>query len=284
MQIRIALLGCVFLGLSLLQGIPSSASELKPKTIAAFDVYVQAAETRMDNELRSENPFLWVDSLPEPKRRELYEELRKGELEVDQQHSEAGHSAQAPDGLIHDWVGIAFVPGVTLQRAVSVLQDYDHHAITYKPSVRRSKLLSHDDDHFRIYLQFYRETSARVSFNTEFSVTYRMFDNTRAESRSISTRVAELKDPGNPDSPEFPVGTGRGYLWRMNNYWRLEEKDGGTYIQVETIALSRGVPTFFGWFVNPIIRRVSRETLADSLNAARKAMQAASTTATHSAL
>src|SRR5436305_11270959 len=86
-------------------------------------------------------------------------------------------------------------------------------------------------------------------------------DATHSISRAISVRIAELEQPDQPDSSEFPVGQGHGYLWRLNNYWRLEQKDGGVYVQVETIALSRDVPAIFAWFVNPLIRRVSRHTV-----------------------
>ena len=41
-------------------------------------------------------------------------------------------------------------------------------------------------------------------------------------------------------------------------------------MQVETIALSRDVPAIFAWLVNPLVRRVSRQTLANLLNATRQ--------------
>jgi hypothetical protein len=84
-------------------------------------------------------------------------------------------------------------------------------------------------------------------------------------SRAASARIAELEHPAQPDSPKFPAGQGHGYLWRLTNYWRLEEKNDGVYMQVESIALSRDVPAIFAWFVNPLIPRVSRQTLANFL-------------------
>ena len=90
--------------------------------------------------------------------------------------------------------------------------------------------------------------------------------------REASARVAELERPEQPDSPEFPADGGHGYVWRVNNYWRLEEKDGGVYMQVESIALSRDVPAIFAWFVNPLIRRVSHHTLVNLLSATRRGL------------
>jgi len=89
---------------------------------------------------------------------------------------------------------------------------------------------------------------------------------------SSSLQIAELEHPDQPDSPELAVGQGHGYLWRLNNYWRLEEKDGGVYMQVETIALSRDIPAMFAWFVNPLIQRVSHQSVANLLNATRRGL------------
>jgi hypothetical protein len=250
------------------------AAELKQKTVETFDHYVRDTEARMDAELRPGGPFLWVDSLPPPRRQRLYDLLRDGQLEIRQEKTEEeGKPIEIPDGLIHHWTGVAFVPGVSLERALLLLQDYDNHCRTYNPEVRRSKLLEHTDNTFEIYLQFYRDSPRHVSFNTEFEVRYTRIDATHVASRAVSTRIAELEHPEQPDSPEFPVGQGHGYLWRLSNYWRLEEKDGGVYMQVESIALSRDVPAIFAWFVNPLIRRVSRQTLANLLSATRRALQ-----------
>src|SRR5258708_12694171 len=43
-------------------------------------------------------------------------------------------------------------------------------------------------------------------------------------------------------------------------------------MQVESIALSRDVPAIFAWFVNPVIRRTSRQTLANLLYATRRGL------------
>ena len=256
----------------------SCAAELKQKTVEAFDHYVRNTEARIDAELRPGGPFLWVDSLPRSRRQHLYDLLQRGQLEMRQENTEEeGKPIEVPDGLIHHWIGVAFAPGVSLERALCLLQDYNNHWRTYKPDVRRSKLLEHTNNTFKIYLQFYKDSPRRVSFNTEFEVHYTRIDATHVASRAISARIAELASPDQPDGPEFPLGQGHGYLWRVNNYWRLEEKDGGVYMQAESIALSRDVPAIFAWFVNPLIRRVSRQTLANLLYATRRGLQSPGT-------
>jgi hypothetical protein len=215
-----------------------------------------------------------VDSLPQPRRQRLYDLLQRGQVEIRQEKTEEeGKPIEVPDGLIHHWTGVAFVPGVSLESALALLQDYENHWRTYKPDVRRSKLLGRADNTFKIYLQFYKDSPRRVSFNTEFQVHYTRIDATHVISRAVSARIAELEHPEQPDSPEFPIGQGHGYLWRLSNYWRLEEKDGGVYMQVESVSLSRDVPAIFAWFVSPLIRRVSRQTLANLLYATRRALR-----------
>ncbi len=250
-----------------------AAAGLKQKTIEAFDHYVRVTDARMEDELRANGPFLWLDSLPEVRRDQLYDRVRRGQLEIRQERTEEeGKPIEVPDGLIHHCVGVLFVPGISLERALSLLQDYDNHSRTYKPDVRRSKLLEHTDNTFKIYLQFYKESPRRVSFNAQLEVHYSQIDATHAISRAASIRIAELEHPDQPDSSEFPVGQGHGYLWRLNNYWRLQERNGGVYMQVETIGLSRDVPAISAWFVNPLIRRVSRHTVANLLNATRRGL------------
>ena len=268
----LAIVICFFVQFALV--MCCAAAELKQKTIEAFEHYVRVCDARMEADLRVSGHFLWLDSLPEPGRDQLYDQLRSGQLEIREERTQEGKAIKVPGGLIHDWVGVVFVPGASIQQAVSFLQDYDNHCRTYQPGVRRSKMLDHTDDNFEIYLQFYKESPRRVSFNTVFEVHYSQIDATHVISSAISTRVAELQNPEQPDSPELAVGQGHGYIWRLNNYWRVEERDGGVYTEVETIALSRDVPAIFAWFVNPLIRRVSQESLAMLLSATRQGLLA----------
>jgi pyruvate/2-oxoglutarate dehydrogenase complex dihydrolipoamide acyltransferase (E2) component len=60
-------------------------------------------------------------------------------------------------------------------------------------------------------------------------------------------------------------------LWRLNSYWRFEERDGGVYVECEAISLSRDVPLGLGWLVNPIIRSLPQESLANTLRETRDA-------------
>lgn len=263
----------VLLAFMCLLAIPANAAELKQKTVEAFERYVRATEARMAEELGDSNAFLWVDRLPEVRRQRLYSQLRQGQTAYeDLETREEGKRIKVPKGLIHHWVGVIFIPQTTLQQTLAVMQDYDNHENIYKPDVRRSKLLHRDGNDFKVYLQFYRKTIVTVVLNAEFDVRYFPVDAARVHSRAYSTRIAELKNPDRPDEREKPVGKDRGFLWRLHTYWRFQEKDGGVYIQLESIALSRGVPVLLRWLINPIIKRIRRESLFRLLKSTRTAL------------
>ncbi|HEX7287769.1 MAG TPA: hypothetical protein VF532_16390 [Candidatus Angelobacter sp.] len=252
----------------------ASAAELKPKTTEAFDKYVVATEARMADELRSRREFLYVEALPEKERLEAYDRLKRGEVLVEHRETKAsGVSSDVPDGMVHHWVGLVFIPGVTLAQALPVLKDYEHRAELYKPAVTASSLISHQGDDYKIFLRLYEKKFTTVAFNTEYNVHWGSLDERRLYSDSISTRIAQLKNPDNPDAGEYPVGKGNGFLWRFNTYWRYEEKDGGVYLQCEAVSLTRDIPFGFAWLIKPLVTKIPRDSLNRALGRTRQVVE-----------
>jgi hypothetical protein len=263
------------LAVTSLLAAPASAVELKPRTVEVFDRYVRLTEARMEEELRRGEPYLWVDGLGELRRENSYAQLRQGQILIQRlETEEGGRAIKVPEGLVHHWVGVVFIPGATLRQALAVVQDYDNHARIYQPDIRRSKLLRRDGEDFKISVQFFKKSLRTVVLNADFDVRYFPVDSARVYSRSYSTRIAEVENPDRPDEHESPVGQGHGYLWRLDSYWRFQQMDGGVYVQVEYIALSRSLPEGLGWLLNPLVRRISRESLYRLLNATRAGVRA----------
>jgi hypothetical protein len=251
--------------------IRCSAAELKQRTIDAFERYVRIADAQFEMETRRSGPFFWMDDLPEPSRGQLQARLKQGQMEIRQLRTEEdGRPIQIPGGQIHHWSGIVFLPGISLERAQSLVFDYDHYWNSYQPEIRRSKLLEHTDNACRIYFQFYKDNPVHIAFNAEFDVHNTRIDATHAVSHAASTRLAELEHADLPDSMEIPVGRGNGYIWRLNYDWRLEERDGGVYVELDSIVLSRDVPPILALFINPVVHRASRQTVASFLNATQR--------------
>jgi hypothetical protein len=247
----------------------AEAVELKKETRAAFDSYIGASEERMQAELQ-QGHFLFVDALPAEGRKEAYAQLHAGEILVHQVNTPVeGHPIEVPGGLIHDWIGVVFIPHVSLAQALAVAQDYDDYQNIYKPDDRRSRLLQRNGDNFKVFLQFYKKSLVAVVINADFDIRYERLGTDRVVSYSHSTRIAELEDVGQPDERELPVDDGHGYLWRLDSYWRLQEKDGGVYVQQESIGLSRNIPAILAWVVNPLVRSIPSDALKNLLSQTR---------------
>jgi hypothetical protein len=254
----------------LVSSISSRAAELKQKTTAAFDKYVAATEARIHSELRPDGIFLYVDALKADAMKSLYDKLMKGEVLVEQRKTNSpGLSSDVPDGMVHHWIGIIFIPGVTLAQVLPIVQDYDRRAELYKPDVSASHLISHQGDDYRFFLRLYQKRFTTVILNTEYVTHWGQVDAHKAYSHSISTRIAEVKDSDHPDGEEWPVGQGPGYLWRLNTYWRFEEKDNGVYIQYEALSLTRDIPFGLGWLLKPLVTQIPSESLNRALGQTR---------------
>lgn len=247
------------------------AAELKEKTTDAFDKYVSATEARINSELRSGGTFLYVDGLSGNSKNNAYEQLKNGEILVQKMETSGpGITADPPDGMIHHWVALAFIGGVTLAQVLPIVQDYDHRAELYKPEVIASHLISHHGNDYKFFLRLYEKRFTTAVFNTEYVAHWRQVDAKEAYSDSISTKIAEVKDADKPDGEEWPVGQGRGYLWRLNTYWRFEEKDGGVYMQCEALSLTRGIPYGLGWLLRPLVTKIPKESLDRALGQTRR--------------
>jgi hypothetical protein len=257
----------------IIPSLTSTAAQLKQETITAFDKYVAATEARINSELRPGGIFLYVDGLPTDAMKSSYKRLRNGEVLVEKRETKIpGISFDMPDGIVHHWVGIIFIPGVTLTQVLSIVQDYDRRSELYKPEVIASHLISHQGDDYRFFLRLYQKRFTSVVFNTEYVTHWGKVDPRKVYSHSISTKIAEVKDSDRPDGEEWPVGRGRGYLWRLNTYWRFEEKDGGVYMQCEALSLTRDIPFGLGWLLKPLVTKIPRESLNRALGQTRTAV------------
>ena len=154
------------------------------------------------------------------------------------------------------------------------MEDYNHHQDVYRPEVVRSRLLSRQDSDFKIFYRLRKKKVITVTLDTNHDVHYFPVDSKHWYSRSYSTRIAEVVGADTPDEREKPVGQDGGFLWRINSYWKFEEKDGGVYIECESISLTRDIPRGLGWLIKPFVTGIPKDSLLMTMDSTRAALEA----------
>lgn len=268
--VRTSILALVVVVLSCGQAV---AGQPGPEAVNAWEHYIKLTEARIDVQQRDPQNFLSPTSESAEQKATIEAKLKNGEVVVQKlAMTDDGKPIDAPGALIHHWVGTAFIPGGTIKQAFAVLQDYDHHSVTYAPEVQKSKLIARNGDDCTAYLRFLKKKVITVVLDTYHQAHYGILDATHAYSRSYTTRVTELEDAGTPNEREKPADEEEGFMWKMNTYWRFEERAGGLYIQCEAITLTRAVPYGLAWIIKPFITSIPKESLTSTMTATRKAL------------
>jgi len=248
----------------------SQAAELKQETLAAWDEHVRIADSHMTKRLQPGNSFLWIDENPERNR-----QVRAGEILI----SAVGEQnpKKVPSGLVHHWMGAAFIPNATLGDLLETVRDYGRYKDFYKPGVIESTPIRHseNDDEFSMVLAN-KAVFSKGALDSDYASSYVRVDSKRSYSIAYTTRVQEIKDFGQPRERKLAPNEGSGYIWRLHSITRFEERDNGVYVELEAIALSRDIPATLHWVVDPIVRRVSKSSLFTSLDQTREAVSARS--------
>jgi hypothetical protein len=220
----------------------------------------------MQERVQSGGPFLWIDETPGRSNR-----VRAGEILVT---SAGKHNPRAvASGLIHDWTAAAFLPNTTLAETFAVLRDYGRYKKFYGPQVVDAKLLSQTgpDDAFSVVM-LNKALLSKAALRTDFASNYVKLDDKHWYSTSYSTRIREVEHFGQASEHALAPGEGSGYIWRLFSFAKFEARDGGVYVEVEVIALSRDIPASLRWLVDPIVRRVSKNSLLISLRQTQEAV------------
>jgi hypothetical protein len=242
------------------------AASLGPATSQAWDDYVDSANRRMEQRLTPDRPFLWVDEVPDRLAR-----VRAGEVLVSPASEQ--NPRRVPSGLIHDWIGAVFIPNATLAGVVQVVSDYARYKDFYNPTVVESKPIATGEETGRFSLLLINKSLlSKTAFDTDYESCFFRVDAQRGYSISSTTRIQEVEEYGTPLQHLLPVGEGRGLIWKLFSIARYVERDGGVYVELNAIALSRDIPASFRWLVEPVVRRVSRGALLTTLQQTESAV------------
>ena len=232
----------------------------KPTTLAAWDKYVATVDARYQN---VQQKFFALDTKGVANWRQKATAGAVPMAEID--------PPGVPDGKLHHWAGAIYVPKTTVDAVVKRMQDKAGRESEFYQEVKASKLLERSGDRLRVFMRLHRGAyGMSATFNSEHAVEYRHLGPTRASSRSVSTKMAELADPGTPREREKPAGKDTGFLWRLNAYWRFEQMGDGVLIECESVSLSRSVPLLVRPFISGIVEGIAEESLEGTLKSLRK--------------
>lgn len=235
---------------------PLRAAQPTPAATAAFNAYARTVEERLAGQHGSANAFLALQaSNPEGTVK-----LRKGEVIIEKLTPPT--SAEISGSLLHHWRGTAFVPGVRIADFERVMQNIPAYPQIFSPQVLEAQLVARSGDQLKASMRLRQKHVITVVLDTLYDITYGRLD---AQHGYSSTRISEIYAPGTSSERSLSPDEEQGFLWRLNTYWSYEEKDGGLYLQMEAVSLTRSIPFGLGWAIRPYIESIPRESLEFTL-------------------
>lgn len=236
-----------------------------PAAQAAFDAYTAKVEARLAQQHRSAGSFLaFRDPVTGPVR------LEKGEVIIERLTPETG--AEVSGSLLHDWRGTAFVPGASAQDFAQLMQDFSAYPQHFSPQVLQARLIARNGDQMQAAMRVRQQHVVTVVLDTTYDIAYGRLDPQHGYSTSRSTRIAEIYGAGTNAERTLDPSDEHGFLWRLNTYWSYEEKDGGLYLQVEAVSLTRSIPHGLSWVIGPYIESIPRDSLEFTLRSTCNAL------------
>lgn len=258
----------------ILFGAPArAAADPPPAAVAGFNSYIAQFESRLARQHSSADGFL----APFDAAR-----LRGGEVVIEQIKPASG--GDLPGAMLHHWRGTAFVPGARAADLERLLRDHSRYPRVYAPQVVTARVLAQNGSHFQTMMRIIQKHVITVVLDTTYDIQFFPAPaapdaNAGAHGYNLShsMRIAEIASPGTATEHALDASHEHGFLWRLNTYWSWEERDGGLYMQIESVSLTRSVPTGLGWAIGPFIESIPREsldfTLRSTANALRRSPQ-----------
>lgn len=245
----------------------SYAADLNQQALAPWEDYLDMVKEGMQECLTGKSPFLWVDEDPMK-----VQHLNAGEIIA----VPVGNSnpIAVPHGLIHHWIGAVFVPGATIEDLAAVLNDYDKYNEIYRPTLIEAGLIkSEGDERTFSILWVQRVLLVTAAFYTELDSNYVALNSRQGYMNIYATRVQQIEHYGQRDEQRLAPDEGSGYVWRLVTFARFEERNGGLYLELEVVGLSRELSGAARFLLEPIIGRLPRQLLSSKLEQTRQAIK-----------
>jgi hypothetical protein len=253
--------------LLVLDATPLLMGEPTPAAVSAFNSYSKAVESRLAQQHRSPNTFL-APAASDPEGAET--RLRQGEVIIEKNTEKLTLStgANLSGALLHHWRGTAFVPGAKAADFERLLRDFNSYPQHFSPQVLQAKVLTREGDRMQAWMRVRQRHIITVVMDTTYDISFGELDMEHGYSISESTRIAEIEAAGTDAEHTLSAQEDHGFLWRLNTFWSYAERDGGLYLQIEAISLTRSIPRGVGWAVQPYVESIPRESLGFTLRSA----------------
>ena len=242
-----------------LDGAGLLVAEPTRAAVDAFNGYARKVEARLAVAHRSDGGFLPIASGDQAR-------LRGGEMVIEKMPGEGDFSG----AMLHDWRGTAFAPGATAADFERLMRDFEAYPQHFSPQVLEAKTIAQEGDHLQAWMRVRQRHVITVVMDGRYDITYGRMDARHGYSISRSTEIDEIEGAGTAKERALSAEEEHGFLWRLNTYWSYEERDGGLYLQVEAVSLTRAVPRGLGWAIGPYVESVPRESLEFTLRSAVK--------------
>ncbi|HEY1742104.1 MAG TPA: hypothetical protein VGG18_02990 [Granulicella sp.] len=181
--------------------------------------------------------------------------------------------ANLSGAILHHWRGTAFAPGAKAADFGRLMRDFNAYPQYFSPQVLQAKVLTQEGGHMHAWMRVRQRHVITVVLDTSYDITFGQLDVRHGYSISQSERITEIDAAGTAAERPLNDNEEHGFLWRLNTYWSYEERDGGLYLQIETVSLSRSIPSGLGWAIRPYVESIPRESLEFTLRAACNALR-----------
>jgi len=212
-----------------------AAAEVFPAG-AAFDRYAKLAEDAVKKTPAPHN-WLWLDQ--HPKEQSL---VWLGQsVVIPQKILDQGQPIEMPGASLQDWMGVTLLEAATLERVRDFVLNYADYKYYFKQYFTDSRQVKREGDTFDAFLRLSRKQFSTVLLNINLTANYVALDPAHGYVISHSTHIGEVAHPKakEPADQERPASDAYGYLWRLNQYWRIEQTGDGVYVELESITLTR---------------------------------------------
>jgi hypothetical protein len=243
------------------------AAQPSPDAVKSYNAYISQVETDLNKQHHASATFLAPFSAGQQGEAHLHH----GEFIIEAVSS--AEKSELKGALLHHWRGTTFAPGAKLDDVERLLKNFNSYPQLYAPQVLSAKILDQNGDHLHATMRVRQKHILTVVLDSTYDITYGRLDAQHGYSSSESTQISEVADSGTTKEHILSAQEAHGFLWRQNTYWSYEERDGGVYMQIESVSMSRSIPTGLGWAIRPFVESVPRESLEFTLRSTCNALK-----------